>query len=317
MRLVRGPGELGPAEDAGVGLVVYRKNSAVSERSAVRAGAAIVFIAAMLPLGAQQSFTGRISDSTCGRAHQAHRTTGSQTDRECLLACINALAKYVLVDDTGAVMPIVNQEAMGLPLYAGRPVKITGERQGDAIMVAKIEAIAAHLHLGHVMTNWRDTPGARGFLPVAIDEARVAALHADLAAKSTAADDLALHAGHVLNALDPSIEPRGPGAGYGVKKAVAGAQQHLDLALKSEGATPAIAADATAAAAALADALRLTEEAIALAQSVRAAAGASDAARRAADLAALADRIGGEALTSAQSRMTAILRAENLLGAPR
>src|SRR5205085_10550083 len=127
------------------------------------------------------------------------------------------------------VVPIVNQDAMGLPLYAGRPVKITGERTGDAIVISKVEAIPAHLHIGHVMTNWRDTPGARGFLPVAIDEARVAALHAGLSAKSATLDDAKLHAAHVLNALDPYVERTGPGAGYGVKKAAAGALQHLDL----------------------------------------------------------------------------------------
>ena len=33
------------------------------------------------------------------------------------------------------------------------------------------------------------------------------------------------------------LEPKGPGAGYGVKKAATGAQQHLDLAAKAEGAT--------------------------------------------------------------------------------
>src|SRR4029079_8257147 len=103
---------------------------------------------------------------------------GGLTDRECLFACIKGLAKYVLVDENHQVWPIANQDAMGLPLYAGRPVKLTGERKDDAIFVAKIEAIPAHLHLGHVMTNWRDTPGTRGFLPVAIDEAPVAALNA-------------------------------------------------------------------------------------------------------------------------------------------
>ena len=107
-------------------------------------------------------------------------------------------------------------------------------------MVAKVEAIPAHLHIGHVMTNWRDTPGTRGFLPVAIDEARVAVLHAGLAAKSASLDDIRLHAGHVLHALDPALEPKGPGAGYGVKKATAGAQQHLDFAAKADGASATI-----------------------------------------------------------------------------
>src|SRR6185436_17944359 len=105
--------------------------------------------------------------------------------------------KYVLVDENNQVIPIANQDAMGLPLYAGRPVKLTGERKGDGIFITKVEAIPAHLHLGHVMTNWRDTPGTRGFLPVAADEARMAVQHAGLAAKGASLNDIQLHAGHV------------------------------------------------------------------------------------------------------------------------
>src|SRR6185369_6642561 len=148
-----------------------------------------------------------------------------------LFACINALAKYVLVGSEGQVLPIANQDAMGLPLYAGRPVRITGERKGDAIVVAKVEAIPSHLHIGHVMTNWRDTPGTRGFLPVAIDELRVAVLHARLAANAASLNDIKLHAGHALHALDPAVEPKSvaPGAGYGVRNAAIGARQHVDL----------------------------------------------------------------------------------------
>ena len=62
------------------------------------------------------------------------------SDRDCLFACIKALATYVLVDQNNQVIPIVNQDAMGIPLYAGRPVKLTGEKRGDAIFVTKVEA---------------------------------------------------------------------------------------------------------------------------------------------------------------------------------
>jgi hypothetical protein len=204
-------------------------------------GLAIVIAwATVMPAAAQQTFTGRLSDSMCGASHQSKASAGTLTDRECLLACINALARYVLVDEHNQVVPIVNQDAMGLPLYAGRPVKLTGERKGDAIFVIKIEAVPAHLHLGHVMTNWRDTPGSRGFLPVAVEEAGVAVQHARLAVKGVSLDDIKVHAGHVLHALDPAIEPKGPGAGYGVRKAAAGALQHLELAARAEGATASI-----------------------------------------------------------------------------
>jgi hypothetical protein len=276
----------------------------------------VLSVGSVVSILAQQSFTGRISDSTCGMAHQSRKAV-SDTDRQCLLACINALAKYVLVDQSNKVVPIANQDAMGLPLYAGRPVKLTGEMKGDAIVVTKVEAIPAHLHIGHVMTNWRDTPGTRGFLPVAIDEARVAVLHAGLAAKATTLDDVKLHAGHVLHALDPAVEPKGPGAGYGVKKASAGALQHLEFAVKAEGATAAIATEAAQVSSSLTIVLRRVDEAIAVAQRIRTAADAAAAAALAADLSAVTMRISDEGLQPAQTHMNAILKAEGLLGTPR
>src|SRR5262245_8841920 len=277
--------------------------------------AALLAWAAVMPVAAQQTFTGRLSDSTCAASHSAK--AGELTDRQCLLACIKALEKYVLVDQNDRVVPIANQDAMGLPLYAGRPVKITGEMKGDAIVITKVEAIPAHLHLGHVMTNWRDTPGSRGFLPVAVDEARVAVLHAKLAVKGSRLDEIKLHAGHVVHALDPSVEPKGPGAGYGVKNSASGAQQHLDFAVKADGATPAIATAAVRVSSSLTNALRRVDEAIAAAQRIRAATDLAGAAAAAADLEALTVRLSDEDLQPAQTQMNAILKAEGLLGAPR
>jgi hypothetical protein len=273
--------------------------------------------AIVAPTSAQQTFTGRLSDSVCAASHQSKAASARLTDRECLLACINALAKYVLVDAEGRVLPIANQDAMGLPLYAGRPVRITGERAGDALVVAKVEAIPAHLHIGHVMTNWRDTPGSRGFLPVAVDEARVAILHAGLAVSSVSLDDMKLHAGHVLHALDPALEPKGPGAGYGVRKATVGARQHLDLAARADGATASITTHALEVSSSLANVLEWLEPAIAAAQRIRSATDVTDARRSAVDLAALTRRIGDEGLQPAQTSMNLILKAEGLQGAPR
>jgi hypothetical protein len=266
---------------------------------------------------APQTFTGRLSDSMCGASHQAHGGAGAMSDRDCLFACIKGLAKYVLVDQNNQVIPISNQDAMGIPLYAGRPVKLTGEKRGDAIFVTKVEAIPAHLHLGHVMTNWRDTPGTRGFLPVAIDEARVAVLHAKLAAKGASLDEVKLHAGHVLNALDPSVEPKGPGAGYGVKKAATGAQQHLDFSVKAEGATANVTSHAAQVSDLLARALQSVDQGAALVQRIRASTDATEAGRLASDLSALVQKLNDEELQPAKTQMDQILKDEGILGAPR
>jgi len=271
--------------------------------------------AVVLPAAAQQTFTGRLSDSTCGASHRAKAV--SDTDRQCLLACINALARYVLVDENGQVIPIANQDAIGLPLYAARPVRITGERRGGALVVTKIEAIPAHLHIGHVMTNWRDTPGSRGFLPVAIDEARVAVQHARLAHKAASLEDVKLHAGHVLHALDPGVEPKGPGAGYGVKKAAAGAIQHLGFALTADGASASVATEAPIAVSSLQRVVQWVDQAIAAAQHIRSTVDAAEAVRAAADLQTLSERISEQGLQPALTHMNLLLKAEGLLGAPR
>jgi hypothetical protein len=241
---------------------------------------------------------------------------GKLTERECLFECIKALAKYVLVDASNNVTPIANQDAMGLPLYAGRPVRLTGELRDGAIFITRVEAIPAHLHIGHVMTNWRDTPGTRGFLPVAVDEARVAAIHAKLAVKGATLDEMKLHAGHVLNALDPSLEPKGPGAGYGVKKAAAGALQHLDYASKADGITVNITTQAVSVSAALNDVVRWTDQAIAVAGKARAAADTAEASRFVTELDSLTAQITA-GLQQAQTHMGQMLKGEGLEGAPR
>jgi hypothetical protein len=265
---------------------------------------------------APPSFIGRLSDSMCGGSHQAKAAAAGLTDRECIFECLKALGKYVLVDPSNKVIPIANQDGMGLPLYAGRPVRIIGELKDGAIVIAKVEAIPAHLHIGHVMTNWRDTPGTRGFLPVAADEARIATTHVKLAMKGTTLDDMKLHAGHVLNALDPSVEPKGPGAGYGVKKATAGAIQHLGFAAKAEGITPNITDHAAPVAAALGDVARWTDQAIAVGQRARAAADQAEAANLVGELDSLMTQITA-GLQQAQMHMASMLKGEGLEGAPR
>jgi hypothetical protein len=162
-----------------------------------------------------------------------------------------------------------------------------GEKNAPAAPV-----IPSHNHIGHVMTMWKDTPGTQGFLPVAIADAKVAAAHAGYMQKSPDnLDSMKLHAGHVLNALDPSIEMKGPGSGYGVKRAAAGASQHVELAAKSEGASKGVQTHAGHVTASLADVTQWTDAAIATAQKIRAATSASEAAPLVAELTAQINNI--------------------------
>lgn len=266
----------------------------------------------------QQVWSGRLSDSMCAASHQMRMAAAKMSERECVFECIKALAKYVLVDDKQQVIPIATQDLGGLPLYAGRLVRITGELRDGAIVAAKIEAIPAHLHLGHVMTNWRDTPSNVGFLIAAISDAKVAATHAELTAKSRdQLDEMKLHAGHVLHALDPSIEPKGPGSGYGVKKAVTGALQHLEFAVNAEGTSANIKTYATRVSASLNDLLRWADQAITVAQKIRAAKSASEAVTFLDELSRLTKGISEDGLQQAKTEMALMMKGECLENAPR
>jgi len=97
--------------------------------------------------GAEQTWTGFISDSMCGASHAAMRAHGEKiTDRECTIACLSYQTpdapKYVFVS-AGKVYPIANQKFAGLGRRSGEPLVLTGELDGNgAITVTKMEAAA-------------------------------------------------------------------------------------------------------------------------------------------------------------------------------
>lgn len=90
---------------------------------------------------AEQTWSGRISDSMCGASHRTHAASEGLTDRQCVIECIRKLADYVLVDETDRVLPIANQDFVGLPLRAGRMVKVTGALQDGAIAITALEPL--------------------------------------------------------------------------------------------------------------------------------------------------------------------------------
>ena len=94
--------------------------------------------------GAEQTWTGKISDSLCGASHDAMRKKGDNvTDRECTVACVNyqtpGAPKFVFVTG-GKVYPIKNQAFGGLGRRSGATIVLTGELGSDGeITIAKIE----------------------------------------------------------------------------------------------------------------------------------------------------------------------------------
>ena len=154
---------------------------------------------------------------------------------------------------------------------------------------AQAPASAAHAHIAHVMTGWKDTPDQKGFLPTAIADAQVAMEQVERADLEGRINDFVLYGGYVLNALDPGPETQAllktayhrlpttyvkieiPGTGYGVKRAVAGALQHVQLAEKSDGASENVKTHAAHVTASLENVAKWTDEAIATARKLIAA----------------------------------------------
>jgi hypothetical protein len=206
-------------------------------------------------------------------------------------------------------------------------VMLAGQRTPSA-PEKRLGTSPAHVHISHVMTAWKDTPGAAGLLPVAIADAGIAATHAALMQQSRDLDSMKLHAAHVLHALDPSLEAKGPGSGYGVKRAAAGALEHVHLAAKSEGASRGVQTHAEHVFASLGNVTAWNEQAISTARKIRGASDASEAAALVIELVrqtrGIANGVdsnndgsigwhsGEGALAQAQAHMTLMMKGEGL-----
>ena len=90
-------------------------------------------------LAEEKTWSGKISDSMCGRSHKsAMEHAGKKlSDADCVNACVEKGAKYVFVAGT-KVYNIENQDFADLKAHAGHSVKLTGEMTGDTIKVSKI-----------------------------------------------------------------------------------------------------------------------------------------------------------------------------------
>ena len=96
-------------------------------------------------------------------------------------------------------------------------------------------------HLGDVTSSAPGTPGGRGLLPLAREEAEIAARHVRLAARdSTDLANMKRHMTHVLHALDPSEARSGPGLGYGVRRAARDMAARIEAASDVAGAPGAL-----------------------------------------------------------------------------
>jgi hypothetical protein len=160
-------------------------------------------------------------------------------------------------------------------------------------------------HIGHVVNSFSDTPNKMGLLPVALAEARTAATHAALAQRTpTNLDMMKLHAGHVINAIDPTIMPMGPGLGYGVKKATLGVQTHIELAAKVPGASQNVILHAGHVSMSSKNTLERCDQAVSLAQRIQSATTADEAAKLLSQLVSVTSQLVAGADANGDGRIT-------------
>ena len=153
------------------------------------------------------------------------------------------------------------------------------------------QANMVQTHIGHVMDSFNGTPMNMGLLPTAMAEARTAAQHAGLAAKSTTLAMIQTHAGHVINTIDPTIVAQGPGLGYGLKKAATGAATHADLAGKAPEANAGVKMHAMHVNTAATNVAAMADEVVAIAQKIRASTSMDEAAKLAAEMQTKAEQL--------------------------
>jgi hypothetical protein len=143
----------------------------------------------------------------------------------------------------------------------------------------KVPAGEVGVHIGHVMNSFPDAPNKQSLLAVAEAEAKTAAQHAALGARNASnLDALKLHAGHVLNALDPSLQAMGPGLGYGLKKAATGIEQHITMAANVAGASANVKVHANHISTSAKNTVTRVDQAIELCKKIQAAGDAATAA---------------------------------------
>jgi hypothetical protein len=100
----------------------------------------VLTVVAAMMFGAQQTWTGEISDGSC-RAEHVPINEGDAVlpAPECVKLCHRSSWKYVFVVGE-KVYQISNQDAPDIEKFAGLTVRLTGEMKGDVVRVSSIEA---------------------------------------------------------------------------------------------------------------------------------------------------------------------------------
>jgi hypothetical protein len=101
----------------------------------------LLFAGTLLAAAGQQTFTGVITDSMCGKDHAAMKVT---PDSKCVLDCVKHGSKYALFDGRTAY---VLSDQKTPEQFAGEKVKITGTLY-EKTNILKVDSISLD-HAGH------------------------------------------------------------------------------------------------------------------------------------------------------------------------
>jgi hypothetical protein len=191
---------------------------------------------------------------------------------------------------------LVSTDSASRAVFDATIAKLTGAplpgQLGTAARIVAVPDGPVGTHIGHVMNAFTDTPKGMGLLPTAMEEARIASVHAGFAARDPEnLGAMKMHAGHVINAVDPTVVTAGPGLGYGVKRAALGVASHIDLAAKAPGASENVIMHANHAATSARNTVQRADAIVALAQKIQAATTASEAASLVSQLVSLTNQL--------------------------
>jgi hypothetical protein len=107
------------------------------------------------------------------------------------------------------------------------PREVAGQQTGEALT-----------HFNHVAAGFTGAPGGRGLVVTTAIEVNTAMMYANFAAGNpTSLDAMKTYVRNVLHALAPEQGAKGPGLGFGVKRAAEAVVTHIELAVKSPGAS--------------------------------------------------------------------------------
>ncbi len=240
-----------------------------------------------------------VTDAGMTDAEYRRRMFLVSTDSSMRVAYETAVTKLTGVVPAGPAAAGATNASAGVaaaaaPTAGGAAAEPATAKGADPAQMLAVPPGPAGVHVGHVANAFGDTPGGRGLLPTAMAEARTAAQHAALAMRTP--DNLAsiqTHARHVLHAVDPTADMKGPGLGYGVKRAATGVAAHAELAAKAQGAPESVVMHAAHVATAARNSAKRADDMAVLVRKIEASTTAADAAALASQLQALANELVG------------------------